>query len=54
MGDIIVEIPGRYTPLDAPARYEQIILPDLRPLIVYATAPFKHEYAVLKESRHVR
>jgi len=47
MRDIVVETPGRYTPLDAPTRPEQIILPDIRSLGDYATAPCKHECDVL-------
>ena len=48
------EIPGRYTPLEAPSRPEQIALPDLQTINDYATAPCKHECAVLTQSRHVR
>ena len=54
MGERSVEIPGRYAPLKAPTRPDPIILPDLRTPQDYATAPCKHECAVLKQSRHVR
>ena len=43
MGERTVEIPDRYTPLELPLRPEQIVLPDLRTIREYATAPCKHE-----------
>ena len=49
-----VEIPGKYNPLEAPSRPELIVLPDLRTICDYATAPCKHECAVLKKTRHAR
>ena len=54
MGERNVEIPGRYNPLEAPSKPELIVLPDLRTINDYATAPCKHECAVLKQSRHLR
>jgi hypothetical protein len=32
MGEMTVEIPGRYSPLEAPTRPDPIVLPDLRTL----------------------
>ena len=43
-----VEIPGRYSPIEAPTRPDPVVLPDLRTPKDYATAPCKHECAVLK------
>jgi len=54
MGERIVEIPGRYSPFEAPSRHGPIVHPDLRAIRGYATAPCKHERAALKQSRHVR
>ena len=48
------EIMGRFSPLEAPTRLEVIVLPDLQTPSDYATAPCKHECAILKQSRHVR
>jgi hypothetical protein len=54
MGERTVEISGRYSPLEAPTRPDPIVLPDLRTPEDYASAPCKHECAVLKQSRHLR
>jgi hypothetical protein len=54
MGERTVDIPGRYSPLEAPTRPDPIVLPDLRTLVDYATTPCKHECAILKQSRHIR
>jgi len=54
MGERIVEIPGRYMPLETPTRPDIIVFPDLRTTADYATAPCKYECAILKQSRHVR
>ena len=54
MGERTEEIPGRFSPLEAPTRPEVIVVPDLRTPTDYATAPCKHECAILKQSRHVR
>jgi hypothetical protein len=43
------EIPSRCTPLEAPTRPEIIVLPDLRKPDDYATAPCKHECAILEQ-----
>ncbi len=53
MGERTVEIPGRYSPLETPTRPEPIVLPDMRTPADYATAPCKHEFAILKQSWHV-
>ncbi len=42
MGERTVEIPGRYSPLEAPTRPDPIVLPDLRIPTDYAGAPCKH------------
>ena len=54
MGERLVEIPGRFTPLEATDKPEPIVLPELRAFAYYATAACKHECAILKQSRHVR
>ena len=54
MGERTVDIPGRYSPLEAPTRPDPIVLPDLRTPVDYATAPCKHECVILKQSRHIR
>ena len=54
MGKRSMEISGRYLPLEAPCRPKPIVLPDLRTPTDYATAPCKHESAILKQYRHVR
>jgi hypothetical protein len=54
MGERTLEIPGRYMPLETPARPDTIGLSDLRTTADYATTPCKHECAILKQYRHVR
>ena len=54
MGERTKEIPARFSPLEAPTRPNVIVLHDLRTPADYATAPCKHECAILKQSRHVR
>ena len=54
MGERTEKIPGRFSPLEAPTRPNVIVLPDLRTPANYATAPCKHECAILKQSHHVR
>jgi hypothetical protein len=48
MGERTVDIPGRYSPLEAPTRPDPIVLPDLRTPADYVTTPCKHECAILK------
>ena len=54
MGERTEEIPGRFSPLEVPTRPDVIVHPDLRTPTDYATAPCKHECAILKQSRHMR
>jgi hypothetical protein len=53
-GERMVAILGRFAPTEAHDKPEPIVLPDLRTPTDYASAPCKHECAVLKQSRHVR
>jgi hypothetical protein len=53
MGERSITIPGRYTPPEAHARPEVIVLPFLRHPYDFVTTPCKHECAMLKKSRHV-
>ena len=53
MGERTEEIPGRFSPLEAPIRPDVIVLPELRTQANYAMAPCKHECAIPKQSRHV-
>jgi hypothetical protein len=56
MGKHSVELPGRYSPLEALTALELIVLPDLRIYIQvdYVIVPCKHECVILKQSQHVR
>ena len=54
MGERTEEVPGRFSPLEIPTRPDPIVLPDLRTPADYATAPCKHECAIIKQSHHVR
>ncbi len=54
MGEQTKEIPGRFSPLATTTRPYVIVLPDLRTPADYATAPCKHECAILKQSHYVR
>jgi hypothetical protein len=53
-GEILVEISGRFAPLEAAEKPEPMVLPELRVPGEYATATCKHECAIMKQSRHVR
>jgi hypothetical protein len=54
LGYILVEVPGRYSPLETHTKPEPIVLPYLRLPTDYISAPCKHECAIMKQSRHVR
>jgi hypothetical protein len=54
IGEKLVEIPDRYSPLDAPSRTEHIVPPNLPTLRDYATTSCMHECAILKQPRYAR
>ena len=54
LGERLVEIPGRFAPLEADVKPKPIALPELLAPADYATAACKHECAILKQWRHVR
>jgi hypothetical protein len=54
LGERLMEIPGRFSPLETTKKPEPMVLPELRVHADYATATYMHECAIMNQSRHVR
>ena len=53
LGERIVEVLGRFDNQDTNTKPKPIVLPDLRMPTDYVTRAYKHECAIMKQSRHL-